>query len=409
MSRRRVVVTGVGLMSPIGNSYDEVAQSLRYGRHGIRYMSEWDGFGHLATRVAAPVAEIPDAPLNRKRMRTMGRVSVLALHATAQALGDAGLSADYVSSSGVGLAYGSTHGSTAETENFCRKVFGSNSFAGVPASSYLKFMSHTCASNLAAYYGIHGRIITTCSACVSSSQAIGFGYEAVRSGVQETMICGGAEELHVTHAGVFDVMFATSRKYNATPAQTPRPFDVARDGLVVGEGAATVILEPLERARARGAKIYAEVLGFGTNSDGTTVTSPSAEGTAGALRAALEDAALAPETIDYVNAHGTATELGDIAESEATRVVLGENVPISSTKSYTGHTLGACGGLEAIFCFAMMEQGFVAPTRNLERVDPRCAPLNHVIGDPRDMKVDTVMSNNFAFGGINTSLIFGRV
>jgi 3-oxoacyl-[acyl-carrier-protein] synthase II len=287
-------------------------------------------------------------------------------------------------------------------------LFTTGGLTSLSGSSYLKLMSHTCIANLAQCFEIRGRIIPTVSACVSASQGIGYGYEAIRDGYQDVMLCGGAEELHVLHAGVFDIMFATSTRYNDRPSESPRPFDKDRDGLVVGEGAGTLVLEELEHAKLRGATIHAEILGYGTNCDGTHVTSPSAEGMAGAMRLALADAQLSPERIDYVNAHGTATELGDIAESQATLEVLGDRVAFSSTKGFTGHTLGACGALEAIFAIAMMRDRFIAPSRNLEALDPRCAKLDYVMREPRSAAPAVVMSNNFAFGGINTSLILKR-
>lgn len=406
MTGHRVVITGVGVTSPIGNSLDAVAQALRVGRHGIVAMDEWDRYQHLNTRLAAPSESFDKSRFPRKVTRTIGRVGLLALYATDEAVCDAGLSEEELRSGRLGLAYGSTQGSSSEQEDFCRKLFSTNSLVGLQASAYLKFMAHTCASNLAMHYGIRGRIITTCAACVSGSQAIGYGYEAVRDGGQDVMICGGAEELHFTHAAVFDIMYATSTRYNVRPEASPRPFDSDRDGLVVGEGAATLVLERYDRARARNARIYGEIVGFGTNCDGSHITSPSALGMAGAMKLSLEDAGLTRESIDYVNAHGTATELGDIAESQATMEVLGDRVPISSTKSFCGHTLGAAGSVEAVFCLAMMRDGFLAPTRNLERVDPRCAPLSYIRGDAVEAEPRIVMSNNFAFGGINTSLIF---
>jgi 3-oxoacyl-[acyl-carrier-protein] synthase II len=224
------------------------------------------------------------------------------------------------------------------------------------------------------------------------------------------MICGGAEEMHFSHAAVFDILYATSTKYNDRPGLSPRPFDKDRDGLVVAEGAATFILESDERARRRGARVYGEVLGFGTSCDGQHVTMPSVEGMAASMKNALDDARVPADAVDYVNAHATATDAGDVAESQATLQVLGPRVPISSTKGHTGHTLGACGALESAFCLSMMHEGFLAPTLNLDEVDPRCAALNYVRGEPRavsNMKV--MMNNNFAFGGINTSLLFGRV
>jgi len=400
-----VVITGIGLTSPIGNTLDEVSLALREGRHGIRVQPQWGAIGNMATRLAAPASDPAVDAMPRKKARTMGRVGQLAAVASDRAIADAGLTPEVLGDGDTGLAYGSTHGSSSELEDFCRTLFQNNSLKGLPGNSYLKFMSHTCAANLAMLYGIRGRIITTCSACVSSSQAVGYGYEAVKLGLQEVMVCGGAEELHFTHAGVFDIMYATSTRYNDRPDLSPRPFDKDRDGLVVGEGAGTVVLESLERAQKRGAHVYAEVLGFGTNCDGKHVTNPSAEGMAGAMRRALADAGISRDDVDYVNAHGTATELGDIAESIATLEVLGDRVPVSSTKSYTGHTLGACGAVEIGFCVAMMRDGFLAPNRNFGERDPRCAPLSYLTGDARPARPRTIVTNNFAFGGINTSIV----
>ena len=405
MSARRVVITGVGLTTPIGHSLDAVSASLRELRHGIQPWPQWATEGQLTTLLAAPVKDLDLSTLPRKKVRTMGRVSLLSAYASDRAVEDSGLPADYLASGEVGLAYGSTHGSSAELVDFCARFFKNRSLIGTPPTSYLKFMSHTTSANLATYYGIQGRVISTCAACVSASLAGGAGYEAIRHGIHDTMICGGAEELHFSHAGIFEILFAASHKYNDQPDRSPRAFDVARDGLVVGEGAGTLVLESLERAQARGAKIHAEVLGYGTNCDGGHLTNPSADGMARVMRLALKDAQIEPTGIDYINAHGTATEQGDLAESQASYQVFGDGVPISSTKGYTGHTLGACGAIEVAFCLAMMRDGFLAPNRNLDEVDPRCAPLDYVRKEPRAAKPRTVMSNNFAFGGINTSLI----
>jgi 3-oxoacyl-[acyl-carrier-protein] synthase II len=278
---------------------------------------------------------------------------------------------------------------------------------GINATTYLKMMSHTAPVNIGVFFGLTGRVITTSSACTSGSQGVGSAYEAIRTGKQVAMIAGGAEQLDATAAAVFDTLFATSVR-NDAPETTPRPFDANRDGLVLGEGACTLILEELEHARARGADILAEVVGYGTNSDGQHVTQPSAETMAQAMRLALEDAELAPEDIGYVNAHGTATDHGDIAETAATAQVFGARMPISSLKSYVGHTLGACGAYEAWITIEMMREGWFAPTLNLESRDPRCAELDYITGEGRELQTDYVMSNNFAFGGINTSLIFKR-
>jgi 3-oxoacyl-[acyl-carrier-protein] synthase II len=408
MSGRRVVVTGVGLTSPIGNSLDEVSRSLREGRGGVGLFPPLAEVSGMKTRLGAAV-RVDLSSLPRKRTRTMGRVALLSTWATQRALEDAGVDQELLSSGRVGLAYGSTGGSSPAVEDFVRKLIIGRSLDGIQSATYLKFMSHTCAANLAQYFSIRGRVITTCSACVSSSQAIGFGYEAVRSGAQDLMICGGAEELDVVHAAIFDLMFATSSGYNDRPDATPRPFDAARDGLVVGEGAGTFVLEDHERARARGARIHAEVIGYGTNCDGLHMTAPSEEGMARVMQLALADAGIAPSEIDYVNAHATATDLGDVCESRATSRVLGDRVPISSTKGFTGHTLGGCGVIESAFCLAMLRDGFLAPNKNLETPHPDVAPLDFVIGAARDVRPRTVMNNNFAFAGLNTSLLFRTV
>jgi 3-oxoacyl-[acyl-carrier-protein] synthase II len=290
------------------------------------------------------------------------------------------------------------------------RMYSEKTTEGINATSYIRMMSHTAPVNIGVFFGITGRIITTSSACTSGSQGIGYAYEAIKMGRQVAMLAGGAEELDATAAAVFDTLFATSTKNNDTPALTPRPFHAQRDGLVLGEGACTLVLEELEHARARGANIYAELVGYGTNTDGRHVTQPNADTMAQAMRLALEDAELPPSAIPYVNAHGTATEHGDIAESVGTHGVFGERVAISSLKSYMGHTLGACGALEAWMSIEMMRSGWFAPTLHLGpgAVDPRCAPLDYVVGEGRQLQTDFVMSNNFAFGGINTSLIFRR-
>ncbi|HET6582747.1 MAG TPA: beta-ketoacyl-ACP synthase [Nannocystaceae bacterium] len=408
MSKRRVVVTGLGLESPIGSSLDMVSEALRAGRHGIRHVDEWRPYG-VETRVGGVVADVDQSICSRKQLRAMGKVARLAVSATHAAVKDAGLGEEIVRHPRTALFYGSTDGSTGAAEDYYRKLYTTNSFSGLLSSMYLKFMSHTCAANLAQVFGVTGRVLPICSACTSASQAIGEGYHAIASGREDVAIAGGAEELHVTVAGVFDLMLATSVKYNDAPELTPRPFDAARDGLVVGEGAGTLVLESWEHAQARGARVHAELLGYGTNCDGVHLTSPSPDGMSGAMRLALAEAGVPSDRLDYVNAHATGTEIGDIAESIATLAAIGPKVPISSTKGHTGHTLGGCGAIESIFVIAMLEHGFLPPTRNLERVDERCAALNYLTGEVRSARPRLVMNNNFAFGGINTSLVFGHI
>jgi 3-oxoacyl-[acyl-carrier-protein] synthase II len=305
-----------------------------------------------------------------------------------------------------GVSYGSTSGSPPAMETYARQFLASTT-KGIAATDYVQFMSHTCAANLAVFFGLKGRLIPTCSACTSGSQGIGFAYETIQAGRQAVMIAGGAEELHPIDAAVFDIMYATSTQ-NDAPTTTPRPFDRTRDGLVVGEGAGTLVLEDLDHARRRGARIHGEVVGFATNCDGRHITNPDPDGMQRVMEEALRDADIAASAVGYVNAHGTATKLGDIAESIATERVFGRRVPVSSLKGFMGHTLGACGALEAWMTLAMMAEGWGAPTLNLHEVDPECAPLDYIMTVPRALDTEYAVSNNFAFGGVNTSLVFRR-
>jgi 3-oxoacyl-[acyl-carrier-protein] synthase II len=406
---RRVVVTGIGIASPLGCDLVEAAARLRANEHGITTMPAWDAFSHFSPRVAAPVI-IPKAlEIPHKAARTMGRVAQLATVATTIAVRDAALEPDDFASGTVGLAYGSTHGSSQANEDWVRKLLSQNGFLGMSSTTYLKFMSHTTAANLAIHFGVHGRVLCTSAACVSASQAIGQGFETIASGLGDVMVCGGAEELHFSHAAVFDMLHAASKAFNTTPELTPRPFDQRRDGLVIGEGAGTIVLEEYERAKQLGKRIYAEIVGYGTNCDGTHVTNPSSEGMRGAMALALRSAGCGPEAIDYVNAHATGTTVGDIAESQATYALFGDRVPVSSLKGNLGHTLGACGGLEVAFSISMLREGWIAPTRNLEVVGDQCAPLDYVMGEARTARLARIMCNKFAFGGINTSLIISAL
>ncbi|MDF1790486.1 MAG: beta-ketoacyl-ACP synthase [Thalassobaculaceae bacterium] len=405
---KRVVVTGMGGVSPIGTAWTEVEQALRAGRSAVHTMPDWDKYEGLNTRLGARAVpfEVSER-YSRKRTRSMGRVALMATWTADQALRDAGLSDDPILQSGrVGVAYGSSSGSPPALSSLIQMLL-TNSTQSVTANSYVQMMPHTTGANVSVFFGICGRMIPTSSACTSGSLAIGMAYEAIQQGKQTIMLAGGAEELSVAQAAVFDVLYATSTR-NDCPTSTPRPFDADRDGMVVGEGAATLVLEELEHARARGATIHAEIVGFGTNSDGRHFTQPSKETMAVAMRLALDGAGLTPDRIGYVNAHGTATGLGDIAESHATREIFGRSVPFSSLKSYFGHTLGACGSIEAWMTIEMMKAGWFAPTINLRSVDKECADLDYIIGDGRAAPVDFAMSNNFAFGGVNTSLIFRR-
>ena len=404
----RVVVTGVGAYSPIGHCWSDVESRLRERRNGIRYMADWEVYDGLNTRLAAPIDdfELPEN-FTRKRIRSMGRVALLAVAASQKALAAAGLLDDPVLGSGrTGVAYGSSTGSTDAAADFV-SMLSNQKLQGVTATTYIRMMGHTAPVNIGVFFGLTGRVYTTSSACTSGSQGIGYAYEAIRDGAMTVMLAGGAEELCPTEAAVFDTLYATSTR-NHEPELTPRPFDRDRDGLVIGEGACTLVLENRDHALARGARILAEVVGFATNSDGQHVTQPSPATMQRVIEMALENAGLDHRAVGYISAHGTATEVGDIAESRATFEVFGSNVPTSAMKSYMGHTLGACGALESWLAIEMMNRGWFAPTVNLETIDERCANLDYIGDGGRELDTEYVINNNFAFGGINTSLVFRR-
>ncbi|MEQ1801103.1 MAG: beta-ketoacyl-ACP synthase [Gammaproteobacteria bacterium] len=403
----RVVVTGMGAVSALGSDWQAAEVALRARRNFVAWQPEYAEYRGLNTKLAAPVTfQAPDH-YSRKQLRTMGRVAVMAVRATELALAQSGLSDHPVISSGMtGVAFGSSSGSPPAIAEFGHMLV-SKSTEGLTATSYVRMMSHTAAVNIGLFFGVLGRVITTSSACTAGSQGIGYAYEAIKFGRQTVMLAGGGEELDPTQAAVFDTLYATSTR-NDSPNMTPRPYDVSRDGLVIGEGAAVLVLEERGHALARGARILAEIVGFGTNADGQHVTRPNEVTMAQCLRLALNDAGIPASEVGYVNGHGTATEHGDIAETQATAAVFGRPVPISSVKSYIGHTLGACGAIEAWLTIEMLNRDWYAPTINLDDVDPRCADLDYITGAGRTMSNEYAMSNNFAFGGINTSLIVRR-
>jgi 3-oxoacyl-[acyl-carrier-protein] synthase II len=406
---KRVVITGAGGISSLGSDWDTIERNLRASKSGIETMAEWDRYKDINTRLAGPVRDFSTPPhYTRKATRTMGRVSLMATRATELALEQAGLlNEPEIRNGGMGVAYGSSTGSTDAVRDFAGLLIH-GAAGNVNATTYVRMMPHTAAVNIGVYFGLKGRIIPTSSACTSGSQGIGYSYEAIKFGKQTLMVAGGAEELCVTEAAVFDTLYATSTR-NDAPKTTPRPFDRERDGLVIGEGACSLILEEYEHARARGARILAEIVGFGSNSDGQHVTQPNSQTMEIAMRQALADAGLPDGAIGYVSAHGTATEHGDIAESQATSRLFGNRTPISSMKGHFGHTLGACGALESWLAVEMLNRDWYAPTLNLRNVDPRCGELDYIMDEGRTISCEYVMNNNFAFGGINTSIVFRRL
>lgn len=403
---RRVVITGMGLVSALGLTVERAFERLHVFENCVDKLPELETYKGLNSHLGSLAAFTRPSHWTRKTTRSMGPVSEYALSSAEQAVADAGIDAATLENGRTGVAYGSCSGSIAAHLDLF-SMFYEHELKNVTSSTYIKLMPQTTACNLSIHFKTHGRLVPTGTACTSGSLAIGNAYELIKYGLQEVMIAGGAEEFSPSQVAIFDTLFAASLK-NSSPKTTPAPYDAKRDGLVIGEGAATLILEEREHALARGAKIYAEVVGFAENTDGTHVTNPNATTMAEALRHALKDANLTGEAIGYVNGHGTATKAGDIAETTATYDVFKRAVPISSTKSYVGHTLGACGALEAEMAILMMRDGWFHPTLNLTTPDPACAPLDYIRGEGREIDAEYVMSNNFAFGGVNTSLIFKR-
>lgn len=406
---KRVVITGMGLVSALGCDLESSWNRLHTYKNAVISSKDLEQYKGLNSHLVAPVNNfnIPEH-YTRKILRTMGPISVMAVYASEEALKDAGLlNNEDIISGRTGVAYGSSFGSIEPVCDFF-SMLATHEVNSITSSTYVKMMPHTTAVNISLYFKTTGRLIPTGTACTSGSLAIGYGYEAIQNGLQDIMIVGGAEELNPTQVAVFDALYATSTR-NDTPQLTPAPYDKNRDGLVIGEGAGTLILEEYEHAKKRKAKIYAEVVGFGTNTDGTHITQPNNETMAICMQNALKSANILPDKIDYINMHGTATTFGDIAESIATEKVFGNKIPVSSLKSYVGHTLGACGALEAIWTVQMMKHSWIAPTLNLNTPDEKCGKLDYVMKEGRAKECDYVMTNNFAFGGINTSLILKKV
>ncbi len=406
---RRVVVTGMAGICALGSDWPTIEAGLRARRNAVRRMPAWDKFKDLNTRLAAPIEgfEPPDALESQATAQHGARVAAGGASRRARVHRCRACSATRCCALAAWASPAVRPSAARRPSANSAQLLLTGDSKGLNANSYVRMMPHTTGANIGIFFGLRGRLIPTSTACTSGSQGVGFAYEAIKHGYQDVMLGGGAEELCPSEAMAFDMLYATSQR-NDDPGSTPRPYDRDRDGLVIGEGGAMLVLEELEHARARGARIYAEVAGFATNSDGSHVTRPEEETMRIVMELALRSAKLEPSAIGYVDGHGTATEQGDIAETRATSALFGSRMPISSQKSYLGHTLGACGALESMFSIGMMRAGWFAPTLNLENVDPRCGELDYIVDAGRGMEVEYVMNNNFAFGGVNTSLVFRR-
>ncbi len=407
MQLKRVVITGCGSVSPYGRGVDTLMEGLLAGRSAVQNFPDLAAIGGLRTRVAAKVSGINPKEIPRKDRRSMSAMSIFATMASQDALAQSGVTTEQLTSGRLGISLGSTVGSTKTTEELFRDFFTDSSLERMKSTIFFQIMNHSCASNVAQALGISGRLLAPSAACSTGCQAIGYGYELIAMGKQDMMLCGGADEFHPLTAATFDNINAASVGFNDSPSCTPRPFDRARDGVVCAEGAGVVLIESLDSAIERGVPILAEIGGFATLSDPRSIANPNVEAMERCMRLALEDADLGADEIDYINAHATATEQGDIAESEAISRIFGELVPVSSLKGHMGHTMAASGSLELIASLEMMSRGRLVPTLNLEEVDPACSTLNY-LRLVQATEIDTFVKNSFAFGGVNSSIVVRR-
>jgi 3-oxoacyl-[acyl-carrier-protein] synthase II len=408
MSLRRVVITGIGVVSPFGNGLPALMKGIEEGRSAVRRMEGWEQYTGLQSLVGATVEIRDEKKIPRQKRRSMGRMSIFAAQAADEAIADAGISLSSEDLWRVGCVVGSTMGSAKSINDTFETMLPNKDLSLLNSTMFFQCMSHTAAVNVAQYLGLNGTIMAPAAACASALHAIGAGYDLIRLGRQDVLLCGGAEELHPTVTGSFDILFATSTKYNDTPQKTPRPFDKDRDGLVCGEGSGLLVLEDYERAIKRNAKIYAEIIGYSTTANGLHVSQSNRESMVVCMQQALLDARVKAEEVDYVNAHATATLQGDQEEAEAIGQVFGPAVPVSSLKGYIGHTLGASGAIELAASLFMMERSVIYPTLNLDTVGSECQGIHHVM-QPFKKQVRTVLKNGFAFGGINAALVCRKI
>ena len=401
---RRAVVTGIGIVSSIGVSREKVAESLRSGRSGLCLSQEYRDL-NFRSHVYGPLDVDVDALIDRKIRRFMGDGAAYNYLAMQEAIADAGLEGHEVSNPRSGLIMGSGGPSTANML-LAWDSFRDKGVKKVGPYMVPRTMSNTNSACLATPFKIKGVNYSISSACATSAHCIGNAAELIQLGKQDLVFAGGGEELHWTLSVLFDAMGALSSKYNDTPTRASRPYDADRDGFVISGGGGVVVVEELEHARARGARIYGELVGYGATSDGYDMVQPSGEG---AVRCMQQAMATTHDPIDYINAHGTSTPIGDVKELEAVRAVFGETIPpISSTKSLTGHALGAAGVHEAIYSLLMMQGDFISASANIDTLDPQAAGIP-IVREYRDnVRLDCVMSNSFGFGGTNATLIFRR-
>lgn len=401
----RVFVTGMGALSSLGNDVETMFSALKLGRSGVRSFPEWRQYKGLNCYLGAPVADYDIMKIPRTVRRSMSRMSEMAALATLQALGQADLKpGPSLNSPRVLLIMGSTTGSPNTLETYFRKLFEKNGPEGQLSTSFFKVMNHSVAANVAAAIDFNGALLSPSSACATSTQSMILGWELIKAGLYDIVIAGGADELHYMTAAIFDIVQAASRGYNDDPNSAPRPFDERRDGLVVSEGSGILVLESEKSMSNRKARPLAEILGGAYLCDGTHMSQSSASTMMSVMHESLRRSGLTADQVDYVNAHATATIHGDIEEAKAIGGVFGEKIATSSLKGHLGHSLAACGALEAIASIKMIHENVLIPTRNLTHISDECKGVRH-IQELTSQTVNTVLSNNFAFGGMNTCLL----
>lgn len=402
---RRVVITGIGIVSSIGNNANEVLASLREAKSGISFSPEYAELGFRSQVHASPDLDW-ESMVDRRAARFLAQGTAFGHIAMEQAIADSGLGEAEVSNERTGLIVGSGGPSTKAIIDSAQTA-KERGPKRVGPFAVPKAMSSGASATLATWFKIKGLNFSISSACATSTHCIGAGYEQILMGKQDVVFAGGTEELDWTLSVLFDAMGAMSSNFNDRPSTASRAYDAARDGFVIAGGAGIVVLEEYERAKARGAKIYGEIVGYAANSDGFDMVAPSGEGAVRCMRLAMAD--LGGRKIDYLNPHGTSTPVGDVKEMGAVREVFGKDVPlISSTKSLTGHSLGAAGAQEAIYSLLMLNNGFAAESAHIENLDPEFADLP-ILRQRKDVQLETVMSNSFGFGGTNGCLVMARV
>jgi len=402
---RRVAVTGMGIVSPIGNSTQEVTASLREAKSGISFSGQYRDMGFKSQVHGKPDIDL-EAAIDRRARRFMGDTAAYAFVAMEQALRDSGLEEKDIVNERTGLIVGSGGPSVRAIVQAADITRENKSPKRIGPFAVPKAMSSTCSAVLSTWFKIKGVNYSISSACATSAHCIGNAAEMIQYGKQDVMFAGGGEELDWALSNLFDAMGAMSTHYNETPAKASRAFDRNRDGFVIAGGGGVVVLEELEHAKARGAKIYAELVGYGATSDGHDMVAPSGEGAVRCMRQALSTV---KGDIDYINAHGTSTPVGDVTEVKALREVFGDRIPpVNSTKSLTGHSLGATGAQEAIYSILQMNNGFIAESANIEELDPEIADAPIVRSRVDGAKIERALSNSFGFGGTNASLVFQR-